>query len=360
MTLVKDIVRAHPYEGDLGLELEVEGSGPLPRIRTKVWGTKGEGSLRLHGNEYYTTGETPIFNNADKREYIYRLTDKLQEAPVIKDSPRTSLHVHVNVQKLNIVHVYSLACSYWLFENLLTKFCGERLREGNYFCLRLQDAEQTIHILCSDLKRRRAFLDFIDNPGHEMRYSGINFASIPKFGSVEFRSMRGVIDPKVIDLWSSELHNLTLSSARFSPSQLMDKYFYATKNDFMHEFFSPEFCKMLQEFKHWEKLIEENEGAICELAYLEDWDKLEVKKPQFGFRPIPMDGEPNDPPDDDLALHELLEQMQDNDPQPAVEWNQVNLQAGAINAIDWGVAGGGGGDFVVMQDGGNNEGENQG
>ena len=319
MTLIKELLNVPIYGGDLGLELEVESKAPLPRVRTKVWGSKREGSLRFFGMEYYTTGETPILNDEKKLQYIQFLVNKFNQDEIIQNSPRTSLHVHVNVQNHDIINVYALACAYWLFENLLIKYCGEGLRSGNYFCLRLADADAIISLLCKDIKEQSWFRSFNENEG-ELRYSAINFASIPKFGSVEFRAMRGTHDAHIIHQWSSELHNLVTASKHFTPSQLLDRYYYSTKEEFLSLFFSPAFSQLLTQYNNWEKCVEDNEGAVCELAYLEDWDKFNVEPKEFKRRKrfvVPPEEEEPNPEEMERILEQLhQEQLHQDDPLP--------------------------------------------
>lgn len=257
------------HEGEIGLELEVESKkNRLPLISDNMWTTKNEGSLRNFGMEYVSIGA--LWNNVEKAKHIHNLIKKLPIKDVDKDSPRTSLHVHVNVQKYSIEQLYTLMCAYWLFENILVKFSGPE-REGNHFCLRLSDAEYLMKQVLKDLKANTHFHTMRVN--RHLRYSAMNLASIPMFGSVEFRSMRGTVDPDLIDFWSSELHLLCFRAKKLftNPAELMDRYFALSKEEFMSAFFSTEFCRHLKAIKNWKDLISENEGLLCELAYVKDW-----------------------------------------------------------------------------------------
>lgn len=271
------------YKGELGLELEVEAKKKLPWSVGHGWLSKPEGSLRGNNLEYVSG--VPVFNNEDKRRMIDALIKTIEPSQPVM-SNRTSLHVHVNVQKFPMAHVYTAMCAYWLVENLLIKFCGEEYREGNHFCLRASDAEWIVKTQIDNLKGNKPFRTETLTRG--MRYSALNTVAVPSFGSLEFRAMRGTTDPNLIDAWSSELHRLVYKTRKKfeTPSQFMDNYFSFTKEELLGTLFSKEFAKWLMTFKHWQDLIQENDGLVCELAYAVDWDKYEWrKKPTFKKKP---------------------------------------------------------------------------
>lgn len=266
------------YRGDLGLELEVEAKQPLPtngdigRLQN-MWYAKREGSLRGYNMEYITQGN--IFNNPNKTKHINWLIDTLKPYQPIPDSPRTSLHVHVNVQRYTLNQVYACMVGYWLLENLLTKFCGPT-REGNHFCLRACDAEWIVRKQVEAVSQH-GYPFYSEVHNKNLRYSGLNTAAVPRFGSLEVRSMRGVMEPKIIDMWSSELQRMfsRIKTKFNNPSALMDTYFAFSKEQFINLLFSKAFVKELKTIKGWEGLIEENEGLVCSLAYCVNWDSWE-------------------------------------------------------------------------------------
>lgn len=264
--------------GDVGIEIEVEGKKPLPFVAEGPWRCKADGSLRYNGMEYVTKSPIRVCNNKIKK--IELLTNKLEkkEFEVIHNSPRSSVHVHVNVMRHTPTEVWNFVTAYWLLENLLMKYCGEDYREGNLFCLRLKDAEDLLTVAKDSFKRDIPFDLFkeLGGQGNRIRYSSMNLAALPKFGSVEFRGMRGTIDPIIIDEWSTELFNLSENIKKFSdPGHLMDVYYgLQNKEDFLKMLFSNNFVNKIKTFsKDWTDLIEDNEDLLCEIAYNHDWDE---------------------------------------------------------------------------------------
>lgn len=277
MMKLSELYEMPKKEGHVGLELECEfrHQRPTHELTPNGWSRKEEGSLRYNGVEYVT--RNPLKCNHNKFDRIKALTDVINqnEWGIIKDSPRTSLHVHVNVQGKTPVEIWTQVTAFWLFENLLLKYCGET-REGNLFCLRLKDAEALIRFAKEDLS---GDLPFSMLGSDRVRYAAQNLKAISSFGSIEYRCMRGVTDPETIHVWSDEMWNLSVKSKEFrSPSHLMDEFYHSPKDRFLNRFFSDEFTEQLVKYKGWDELIEENAPIICELAFAHDWEKWEKTK----------------------------------------------------------------------------------
>lgn len=283
-------------QGDVGLELEVEADHELPEV-SGLWSSKTEGSLRGYSREYVTNGPIPC--DSDKLSTIKKLTDIINEPAyrVNKTSPRTSLHVHVNIGTLTPNQTWTASTAYWLFENLLMEYCGES-RKGNLFCLRAKDAEGSIRMCARDLRNKTPFTTLKTDI---IRYAGQNMNAIPKFGSIEYRGMCGTTDPEIIDTWSSELYNLVRNaSSQFEdPSDLLDRYYRETnKRVFLERFFSRDFVDRLSRIPGWQGMVDDNIDVLLEFAYYHnDWtkyqDRLEdhfTKNPVLSFDPtrIPL------------------------------------------------------------------------
>lgn len=274
MTTIQEYFKLDPFEGEVGLELELESEKEWKYIDAPNWLAKHEGSLRGHAMEFVTG--RGLFNDRSKLPHIKALTDKLPVENLDIDSPRCSLHVHVNMQKKTLTETLTAMCAYWLVENLLTKFCGEH-REGNLFCLRLQDAEGILKHLCADIKQRQPFVTLLS--GREdlaWRYGAMNVTALQTFGSLEFRAMRCIVDPVLIDMWSSELCHLCNIGKRIAtPSEFFDQVFAQPKEYIMYLLFREEFRQKLMDIRHWKDMIEENIGAVCSMAYAADWKTWE-------------------------------------------------------------------------------------
>lgn len=254
--------------GDVGVELEIESATPIPGMDRGDWKSKTEGSLRFNGIEFVSRKPFPMDDNFPKK--ILRLTDYVNDPKygVLKESPRTSLHVHTNILDDTPLEVWTRIITYWLVENLLTKYCGEEQREGNLFCLRLADAEALLTYCYDDLKEEVPFIQF----HNELRYAGQNLSAIRKFGSLEYRTMRGTTDPKVIIQWASNLYRMGQRAKAIGvPSAVLDTYFSAGAKGILDILFDAEFVRELVKIDKWESLVEQNAGLLIELAYFHDW-----------------------------------------------------------------------------------------
>ncbi len=172
-------------EGDLGIEVEVEGNQKLPaQIPGSYWRVLNDGSLRGEAKEY-------VFSQPLTREVAFEEVRKLYDLleGKINDSMRAGVHVHVNCQQLTVKQLFTVMAAYYCLENLITEDAGEE-RQGNLFCLRLSDADyvNTGIMSCLDLR------DFMADGGiftnENLRYAAMNLVSLSKFGSLEFRALR--------------------------------------------------------------------------------------------------------------------------------------------------------------------------
>jgi len=280
---------AEPKRGDVGLELEVEGNAPLPHIEEKSWKTKDDGSLRGHGKEYYS--KQPIKVDDKLFERIKYLSDKLRQPQhqVLENCYRTSFHVHCNVTDFTIKQVWTAATTYWLVENLLAEYSGDD-RKGNLFCLRLSDAESLIDYVVKDLRGNEPFRHIRQD---RIRYSGQNLCALPLFGSLEYRTMRGTLDPATLHMWTKELHHMVCNSKLYdSPKALLDAYYRNGPALIVDSLFNQDFSlPHLRTIPNWEDQIEENAGALCEIAYGFDWDAWEArinKANEYRWNPKPV------------------------------------------------------------------------
>lgn len=275
MSTVNTYINKTDKPGHVGLELEVEAKHELPSHPPRCWLAKPEGSLRGHAMEYVTDG--PIKCDLDKFGKIKALTDILSNPSlkVDRDSPRTSLHVHVNVGQLTPVQMWTTATAYWLCERLLIKYCGADMREGNLFCLRLADADGVLRVSCKDLKGKQPFRSLNTD---KIRYSSQNLNAVPKFGSIEYRGMRGVTDPVIIDTWSDELYKMSIGAKKYSdPADLLDKFANLDKKDFLKSLFSNSFVDTLIQIPEWRTLMDADVGRLIELGYFHDWQEWSAK-----------------------------------------------------------------------------------
>lgn len=193
-----------PIDGLFGIEIEAEGHG-MHEVKNKFWQTEHDGSLR--GNYPETCAEF-VLKKPVTRENVVPALESLKnalEGAVFDFSYRCSVHVHVNVQELTHTQVLNLIYTYLLLEEPLMNYCGKS-RKANRFCLRLVDAEGVLATM-SKLFRGNA-QSVLEFNGDAVRYSALNLAALQKYGSLEFRAMRGNMDTQVIKTWTEALFHL--------------------------------------------------------------------------------------------------------------------------------------------------------
>lgn len=188
--------------GEVGIEIEMEGDKffPIPP-EDSGWRATTDGSLRGHAIEYVSNG--PI--NPDRiDQHLDTLQNILKENKIkIANSFRAGVHVHINVREMTLDEIANYALLYYIFEEPLVRYCGPN-REGNLFCLRLQDAETPIEFLFQALRQKNFRLLDTDL----IRYSSLNFAAIARHGSLEFRALETTSDFSKISLWAKILFNM--------------------------------------------------------------------------------------------------------------------------------------------------------
>lgn len=191
-------------KGEVGLEIETIGKS-LPNVftKTKLWAVHADGSVKPRPGEVCMEY---VFQQPVGRPKVQQALQELHEEfkafkSVVEEGRRSnSVHVHLNAQQLTIQQVYTWLAVYFVFEELLVRWAGPN-RVGNLFCLRARDAEGVLDLLaqCAKADQFKAFHD--DN----YRYAAANIVALTKFGSLEFRALRGTVDQKVIQTWINVL-----------------------------------------------------------------------------------------------------------------------------------------------------------
>jgi hypothetical protein len=217
-------------KGDLGLEIEVEGDN-LPDYLGGYWRAVIDNSLR--GGMEYIFDRPLTLPEADKA--ITQLKNTFKEfKSKLSFSFRTSTHVHVNVCELKYSSLLNMIYTYLILEGPMMEYCGE-IRKNNRFCLRLQDAANLLTVLESvfkdtDGKRYNRI------PANMVRYASINLEALAKFGSLEFRGMRGTLDSETILTWCGSLLALrTFSETIDNPMQVYNLYMELGPEKFMEK-----------------------------------------------------------------------------------------------------------------------------
>lgn len=255
----------------LGVEVEVEFNENCEVPIVKGWVREYDGSLRGYSAEY-------VFAGPAEREEALKRIDALYYAldhSKIKDSTRTSTHVHINVQSCSEAEILNMVFIYWIFEKELMQIFCEKERVGNLFCLDLQHGED----LLERIKR------FISGHGNVFeRYASVNLASLYKYGSIEFRALQGFPSIEILYRWIDVLLSIRdfglsfqnpknmlewIAKRDFSSlwSEIFKDICFTNKNDFNEYTKSilPVLYNLVAKF-NWEKYAEnyEEEGVFLE------------------------------------------------------------------------------------------------
>ena len=231
----------NPKEGDLfGIELECEGknvdwNGKDPDL-IKEWAPHADGSLRNnHGSscEWVFNGPVGYKTSILRIERLFKYFE-LRKAKLVC-SNRTSTHVHFNMGDKNVYQLVNMFILFTILEDLFDRYCGED-RRGNLFCLSSRHAEDQVRLLSTALFEKYSLAIFRD----EFRYCSMNLASINKFGTVEFRAMRGLDNQEDMKAWLSILKEFCDYSCyqMQNPVTLVETISVKTPLGFIKEIFS--------------------------------------------------------------------------------------------------------------------------
>ena len=220
--------RDKPLDGDFGIEIEVEGD-KLPKVDNDTWKSVKDGSLRGESYEYVLV--QPLVR--EKVRPALDLLNKRFKNSKLEFSFRTSVHVHMNMMTCTHDEILNTIYTYLLLEEPLLSYCGKE-RKGNRFCLRLQDAEGILDTLSkmfgADIRSLRHIVH------DSIRYASINLEALTKYGSLEFRALRGTADIDIIDDWVEVLHRIrTFACTQENPLKIMEAYNSTNPLDFMKQ-----------------------------------------------------------------------------------------------------------------------------
>lgn len=216
---VSDFMGCRLREGRVfGVEIEVEGEN-LPQRETELvthdpdedypeyeevdrtpelgaWEIHAEGSIK--GAEYVLKEPLPLSESLDAVGWLFN-TLRTEWHAVIYDSPRTSVHVHVNASDWSWDQLRKALPLLAVAEPFLVEISGKH-RKGNLFCLSRLDAPfgwtPIINAICGK------------HYNGDTHYSGINFAPLWRKGSIEFRMMRGLTEAADVVDWLVTLDSL--------------------------------------------------------------------------------------------------------------------------------------------------------
>jgi hypothetical protein len=210
----------------VGVEIELEGDS-FPLVPPYGWKSENEGSLRGNCIEYILSAPVEYGDLPKSLMDLQKAFDN--QGTELYDTPRAGTHVHINVQQLTFSQAYKFIMLYLVLEDMLIEYCGPT-RKGNLFCLRAQDAEGLIFLLMESVRKNYDYIPFVDNhddeyPEDRARYASVNVQSLWKFGSVEFRALKGTWQPEVLHQWVGILLAVLEASLTFKePSDIAESF----------------------------------------------------------------------------------------------------------------------------------------
>lgn len=258
--------------GELALEIEVEGAN-LPRINDKWWRSEDDGSLKGEGVEYVMKAPQ------DLDKLIEALSDLEERFKVqgsrVDESFRAGIHVHVNVQELSFKQVMTLACCYLIVEEVLVDYCHPS-RAGNHFCYRAIDAGGLVKALYDFTATGNIRYINTDN----IRYSAMNFTSLFKYGSLEFRALESTKDYKKVVNWAGVLRQIKRASMKYAnPREVYKAFDELGPREFARQLLGGYADKFLVG-EYEQKILDGMEVSI-EIAYAREWGiDLNIFNPQ--------------------------------------------------------------------------------
>lgn len=276
------------HDGLYGLEIETETKSPYTSPEMPFWECKADGSLRNFGVEYVLEAPMDLKGIVEALEIFKEGTSHLN---FIKDSPTTSVHVHINMLNETVRTFNNILTLYALVENLLLRFSGET-RQSNLFCLGMSDAEQTLYNIQSLLKNfERHFwgtvADYTDN---NAKYAAVNIATLGKFGSLEFRSFRGETDTVKILEWVHLLDKIyQYCKQDLYPLNIINQW-HERGFDFLEEVFDELFPKIVLDREEDLPLVMRNNFwyASSIASSINDWNVFR-EKPKVSLKKEAVD-----------------------------------------------------------------------
>lgn len=182
----------------VGVEIELENvrMTRIPAEITQYWETHGDDSLRNNGVEFTTRGG--LFGK-DLTAAIHTFCSNVHREWQV--SHRTGLHIHVDVTDMETFPELANFCLlYALFEKLLFAWAGDD-RENNINCLPWYKAQGDLPLIATLISPSTKATEFRHAVSDIHRYSGLNLASLGKFGTVECRHLKSTVDETRICTW---------------------------------------------------------------------------------------------------------------------------------------------------------------
>lgn len=257
-----------------GIEVELEGQNikdPPPGV-TDYWTQHNDASLRVlkPGDQATEYVFRQPFDMKTTHVAITRLFDYLTSKGVhVEESYRTSIHVHLNFAQETFRTIYNFMTLCLIFDELLVSQNGEH-RIGNNFCLRSRDAMGQLIGLITSIEAGRNFF----NIQHNERYNSINFASLTKFGSIEFRSLECTTHEGRLIHWIGTLSRMKEAARGYkNPVEIIQQFSMLGCREFLQTVLGPYAMKYANVSGH-DEMLQNGMRIAQDLAYCSAWKEI--------------------------------------------------------------------------------------
>lgn len=265
-------------EDAYGFEIELEGENirSMSAKLNDIWAIHPDNSLRAHAGDCLEYVFRKPYTLKDTESAIDLLFDFLNTGKAkVTESYRTSIHVHINMAKETYRTIFNFITLCLIFDELLVSQNGDH-RIGNNFCLRARDAVGQVVELIESIQKGHMIFGIHKNN----RYSSINFASLLKFGTVEFRSLECTTHKGRVMHWINTLTALKTYSKTFkNPTEIVQKFSQLGPQLFISRALGP-FAMKYQQVQGFEEMLHSGMRLAQDFAYCSNWtnaDEPEVK-----------------------------------------------------------------------------------
>jgi len=259
-------------EGKFGVEIEVEGKRlPLGELNPKYWRVDRDGSLKAaEAFEYVTPIPMSLIDIKKALDHLDKAY--IDKKSVVDESIRAGIHVHLNVQDYYPEELWTFITAYYVLEDLLTEWCGPS-REGNHFCLRSRDSEFSLFAIAEAIKGKNLKGLNTDN----LRYAALNPCSLFKYGSLEFRAMRGTRDLNAVYQWVKLIDDLEKGAKQFkTPEEVIYAMSAGGSRGFVEQVLG-ESAKLFARVNDIDNTLRDSMRRTQIIAFAVDWNTY---KPQ--------------------------------------------------------------------------------
>lgn len=194
-----------PSKELVGIEIEIENYISSKHTYHPFWLSKDDGSLRNHGREFVTK---PV-----QAEYVPFLLHNLFHTHLKESAsctPRTSVHVHLNVLDMPMEKINLFVLYYSLYERVLFSWIGKN-RYKNIYCVPITSCS-----LMNALKNKIV-------PDWS-KYTAVNLLPVSRQGTIEFRAMHGTKDLNKLCKWVNMIVHMKHYIMKNTTEQLEDCY----------------------------------------------------------------------------------------------------------------------------------------